>query len=264
MKLALVATIAVAGMIVVVVGLASMKPTTKPQSVNRLPMPEFVFSADNLTVEFDASASSDPDGSITNYSWTFGDQTGESYGVVASHTYPANGTYEAVLMVTDNGGEKNSTRESVTVSLTLPEARTKPAAVIEVVYIDNWTVVLSGANSAADEDGSIVEYEWTFGDGATATGSTVTHTYSANGTYDVTLEVTDDLGETNETSVTVTVTMTTEPPPPEPPVEYGPPGLLHAIEIHEDKVMDKPQLQNSLDHLRVNLERWLEIHSEYL
>lgn len=248
-------------MIVVVVGLASMKPTTKPQSVNRLPAPEFVFSADNLTVEFNASASSDPDGSITNYSWTFGDQTDEAYGVIISHTYPANGTYEAVLTVTDNGGEKNSTQKSVTVLLTVPMARAKPMAVIEVIYIDNWTVVLGGANSAAAEDGSIVEYEWTFGDGATATGALVTHSYSANGTYAVTLEVTDDLGETNETSALVTVTMTTEPPP-EPPVTYGPPGLLHAIEIHEDKVKDKPQLQNSLDHLRVNLERWLEIHSE--
>jgi PKD repeat protein len=248
-------------MIVVVVGLASLKPTTKPQSVNRLPVPVFVFSADNLTVELDASASSDPDGSITNYSWTFGDQTGEGYGVVTSHTYPANGTYEVVLMVTDNGGEKNSTSESVTVSFTIPTARGKPVAVIEVVYVDNWTVVLSGSKSEAADGGVIVEYEWKLGDGGTATGASVTYTYSANGTYDVKLEVTDDLGETNETTVSVTVTMQTEPPP-EPPTKYGPPGLLHAIEIHEDKVKDKPQLQNSLDHLRVNLERWLEIHSE--
>ena len=164
-------------------------------------------------------------------------------------------------MVTDNGGEKNSTERNVTVSLTVPPARGKPVAVIEVVRIDNWTVELSGTNSEAAEGGSIVEYEWTFGDGTTAKGASVTHAYSANGTYDVALEVTDDLGETNETSVSVTVTMETEPPP-EPPMEYGPPGLLHAIEIHEDKVKDKPQLQNSLDHLRVNLERWLEIHSE--
>jgi PKD repeat protein len=158
--LAIVATVAVVGMIVVVVGLASLKPTTKPQSVNRLPVPAFVFSDDNLTVEFDASASSDPDGSITNYSWTFGDQTGEGYGVVTSHTYPANGTYEVVLMVTDNGGEKNSTSESVTVSLTIPTVRGKPVAVIEVVYVDNWTVVLSGSKSEAADGGVIVDYEW--------------------------------------------------------------------------------------------------------
>jgi molecular chaperone GrpE (heat shock protein) len=44
--------------------------------------------------------------------------------------------------------------------------------------------------------------------------------------------------------------------------EKGPPGLLHAIENHEDKVDEKPQLQNSLDHLLENLDRWLEKHGD--
>ncbi|MEZ4700751.1 MAG: FG-GAP-like repeat-containing protein [Rhodothermales bacterium] len=59
--------------------------------------------------------------------------------------------------------------------------------------------------SASTDDGAIVSYDWTFGDGATATGATASHTYGAYGTYTVTLTVTDDLGATGSTSQTVTI-----------------------------------------------------------
>lgn len=48
-------------------------------------------------------------------------------------------------------------------------------------------------------------YEWTFEDGSTASGATVTHTYDQTGTYEPTVEVTDDGGQTAEDSVTVEV-----------------------------------------------------------
>jgi PKD repeat protein len=66
-------------------------------------------------------------------------------------------------------------------------------------------------SASSDPDGSIVSYAWTFGDGATATGTTATHTYQAAGTYPVTLTVTDDDGATNTASALVTVS--TEPVP---------------------------------------------------
>jgi len=56
-----------------------------------------------------------------------------------------------------------------------------------------------------DPDGSIVSYEWDFGDGDTATGVTVSHTYAADGTYTVVLTVTDDAGATGTDSQDVTV-----------------------------------------------------------
>ena len=43
-----------------------------------------------LSVYFDASASSDPDGTIAHYEWDFGDGTGAT-GVTAVHTYEAPG-----------------------------------------------------------------------------------------------------------------------------------------------------------------------------
>ncbi len=45
-----------------------------------------------------------------------------------------------------------------------------------------------------DLDGTITSYEWYFGDGTTGNGSIVTHVYHSNGTYPVTLAVTDDQG----------------------------------------------------------------------
>jgi len=262
-KLAIVATTAVLALIVVVVGLASLQPKSRPQSVNELPVASFVYDADNLTVVFNASASSDPDGSIANYSWTFGDDTG-AFGNVTRHVYATNGSYKAALTVTDDKGGKNSTKKDLTVSMKVtPVEEKKPVANIEY-DVDELTVDVSGAKSRAPESGSITTYSWVFGDGATATGVTATHTYAANGSYVITLTVTDDKGATNSTSVKVDVKtnpIPPPPPPPPPPHQQGPPGLLHAIEIHKEKADRNSGLQNSLDTLQQNLENWLDKHA---
>jgi PKD repeat protein len=262
MKLAVVATTAVIVLVIVVVGLASLAPKSKPESVNRSPVADFSYDANNLTVAFNASASNDPDGTIANYSWSYGDDT-EGNGVEVTHTYLENGTYKVKLTVTDNGNAKNSTSQHVTVELTVPPAKKSPKAVIEIVSKDNLTVSLSGEDSLAPEDGTILYYNWSFGDGFDATGMTVNHTFSANGTYTITLTVTADNGETNSTSVDVTVATSPPPPPPPPPPPHkeGPPGLLHAIEIHEGKASRNSGLQNSLDHLKSNLDHWLNNHT---
>ncbi len=339
----MVAAAAVIAIIVVVVGLASLGPKSKPASVNEPPVAEFASYATNLTVVLNGSASHDPDGSIANYSWTFGDNTG-SYGMNVTHTYNANGTYNVKLTVTDNGGATNTTSKeltmtqqvtpvmnkqpvavisvvdienltvslsgadsqvfqgktltnyawtfgdnsvgtgvavthnysangtykitltvtdnssasnstSVTVKVSNPTIREPPTAVIKVESIVNRTVVLNGTESRAQLGSTIVQYTWDFGDGTNATGPVVTHTYAANGTYTITLTVKDNHGLTGNATVTVTVSTHPTPPPPHP---EGPPGLLHAIEIHMEKADRNGGLRNSLDHLQINLDRWLE------
>ncbi len=260
-KLAIVATAAVISLLVVVVGLASLAPKSKPQSVNELPVANFAFDADNLTVEFDASASSDPDGTIANYSWSFGDET-VGYGATVTHEFADNGTYAVELSVTDDKGGKNASKKNVNVSMTIEPAASGPEADVEIVSQDNWTVVLSGSGSSVRDDGEIVSYAWDFGDGSSGTGEVVTHTYAANGTYTVTLTVTDDEGASDSASVSVTVTKPWVPPEEPPENKNGPPGLLRAIENHEERLDSNPHLQNSLDHLIENLEHWLEKHSD--
>ena len=60
-------------------------------------------------------------------------------------------------------------------------------------------------SGSGDSDGSVVGYQWTFGDGASASGASVAHEYATGGTYTVTLTVTDDKGATGQTSQNVTV-----------------------------------------------------------
>jgi PKD repeat protein len=60
-------------------------------------------------------------------------------------------------------------------------------------------------DASTDADGSLTGWAWTFGDGASSTAQNPSHTYSAAGTYTVTLTVTDDAGATDATSAPVTV-----------------------------------------------------------
>jgi hypothetical protein len=98
-------------------------------------------------------------------------------------------------------------------------------------------------------------YNWSWGDGNTSTGVESTHTYAKAGTYTIELTVTDDSGLSAVAMKTVVVIA------PEPPDERkGPPGLYRAIEVHERLLEKNEKLQNSLDQLKSNLNRWLEIH----
>jgi len=255
-----VAATAAVLLIIVVVGLASLAPKSEPESVNRSPVANFSYEANNLTVAFNASASNDPDGNIGNYSWSFGDES-EGNGVNVTHAYPANGTYVVSLTVTDNGNAKNTSKKNVTVELVIETEKKYPSAVIKIVSVDNLTVVVSGEDSKAPDSGSIVSYDWAFEGGGIATGVSATYSFAANGSYNITLTVTDNLGATNSTTISVSVASPPQPPPPPPPPhEDGPPGLLNAIEIHEEKADRNSGLQNSLGHLRMNLDKWLERH----
>jgi PKD repeat protein len=67
-----------------------------------------------------------------------------------------------------------------------------------VVIVEGDSIQFSAIRSS-DEDGTIVSYDWDFGDGADGTGQTVAHTYTTAGTYTVFLRVTDDRGATGST-----------------------------------------------------------------
>lgn len=68
------------------------------------------------------------------------------------------------------------------------------------------------ATGSVDNDGSIVSYSWSFGDGNSASTVTASNTYAAAGSYTVSLTVTDNEGASSTTSQIVSVTDGTEPP----------------------------------------------------
>ncbi|NTW39163.1 MAG: PKD domain-containing protein [Cellulomonadaceae bacterium] len=83
-----------------------------PPAGNTPPTASFTTACTLLDCTVDASASSDPDGTVTGYAWNFGDGSTAS-GVTAAHHYAASGTYTVTLSVTDDGGATGSTTRSV-------------------------------------------------------------------------------------------------------------------------------------------------------
>jgi len=67
------------------------------------------------------------------------------------------------------------------------------------------------SSDSQDPDGTISSYAWDFGDGATSSLASPSHTYASAGSYDVELTVTDDDGETDVESRTVEVDDTATP-----------------------------------------------------
>jgi PKD repeat protein len=80
-------------------------------------------------------------------------------------------------------------------------------------------VVNFSSAGSSDPDGVIASYSWSFGDSTSGSGPTVSHTYTAAGTYTARLTVTDNSGLTGTTSVSVVVTGAPPPPPP-PATKY--------------------------------------------
>ena len=116
---------------------------------NQPPSASFTASCTNLTCSFDASASNDPDGSISSYAWNFGNGSSAS-GVTTSHSYGSGGTYTVTLTVTDNQGATATASQSVTVTappatgITLTVSVNKARGVSTAIL--NW----AGATGSVD------------------------------------------------------------------------------------------------------------------
>ena len=79
------------------------------------PTARIASSCTQLACTFDGTGSSDSDGSIATFAWTFGDGTSGS-GPSVSHSYPGPGTYPVALTVTDDRGATHTATTSVTVT----------------------------------------------------------------------------------------------------------------------------------------------------
>ena len=178
-------------------------------SINAPPVARFTATPQSgvspLSVSVDASASTDADGQITAYAWNFGDGSVAASGVTATHVYQSPGEFVLTLTVTDNRGAIGTAIQRI-----LVDANVAPTAAFTVTPpagVPPLTVSFDGSTSS-DPDGSIAAYEWTFGDGATASGAIVQHTYVSAGRFEAELRVTDDRGATGSASQTIEVVST--------------------------------------------------------
>ncbi len=149
------------------------------------------------SLSFSASASDPGDDTLT-YTWDFGDGN-TATGSAPAHSYASGGTYTVTLTVTDGDGGSASQTETVDIVATDP-------------ILNSWThpdgtegVGIAFTADATDGAGNDATITWDFGDGTTGTGSAASHTYADDGSYTVTVTVTDDAGNAISQTSTVTV-----------------------------------------------------------
>lgn len=149
------------------------------------------MAGNNSVASWNGSASWDLDGTIVSYSWDWGDGSPAGIGPIGSHTYHAPYTpyeYIITLTVTDDDGLTNTDKIRVTVVDNFPPVAQFSAPKIAYAGVP----VEFNASASYDLDNSIASYEWDFGDGNTATGKVVNHTYTQFGVFTVSLTVTDN------------------------------------------------------------------------
>ena len=163
---------------------------------------------DNQSALFDASTSQAPGNNpIVSYAWDFGDGDSAS-GRTVSHQYRTPGTYVVSLTVSDAYGRTATATQSLTVGPGL-----NPTAAFTFSPTDplpGARVFFNAASSTAAPGRRIVRYQWDFGDGGSASGSTASRVYPTVGTYTVTLTVTDDAGRRGVMSTSVQVALPEE------------------------------------------------------
>ncbi|KGO33703.1 hypothetical protein JT06_13075 [Desulfobulbus sp. Tol-SR] len=135
-----------------------------------------------------------------------------------------NTTYYFALTAV-NGTEESGYSDIVAVNVTSTDTTSPtPVPLTAVISPINQTgvapiqLVFDGSQST----GYISSYEWAFGDGGTATASTVSHTYQAAGSYTAILTVKDGSGSTHQSSISITVTAPDPISPTVPDVQPTP------------------------------------------
>lgn len=178
------------------VGLKVSFPRPTPPRIIQIDGPAEAKAGTSVT--FVATVSEQEADSPLTYRWDFGDGERAS-GLTATHTYDRPGSYEVSFTASNKAGKAS---RSITVAArppSNPPQITAVTAVPDSVPVGNPVQFLSGAEGSGD-----LTYEWSFDDGASATGPFPSHTYDAPGEYSPRLRVSNEAG-TVARAVTVRV-----------------------------------------------------------
>jgi len=165
----------------------------------------------NLNVRFTASNTANTQSAITSYIWNFGDGA-TSRGASVSHTYTSAGTYIANITLTNADGLTSRAIQQIIVNESAPPIANMSASTTrgEATLRVNFA-----AEDASSSSSPINRYQWNLGDGSSATGPSVSHSYTRAGTFLVVVTITNENGQSANTSQQITVT---EPVVLAPPV----------------------------------------------
>lgn len=160
------------------------------------PNPVASFTSTSVCEGLNTSFTNTSTGTISSYSWNFGNGSG-SISQNPIYQYPGDGSYSVELSVISNKG-CSSTATNLVQVYPLPN-----------VGINQVDVCLGSPMNfqaiASVPGGSVSTYDWTLGDGNTSANANPSHTYSAAGTYDVTLVITSNNSCVDSANVEVEV-----------------------------------------------------------
>ena len=157
-----------------------------------------------------AGGGSDPeDGALAGTALVWSSNVDGVMGTGAALTYSSLsvGTHTVTLTGVDSGGLSDN--DSILVTINPVQVNLPPNAVLTGPTSADVGVSLTfDGSSSADNDGTIVDYAFDFGDGTVINGGSAaaSHTWSATGSWTVTLTVTDDDGATGTDTLPVTTT----------------------------------------------------------
>ena len=131
--------------------IAAIAGTNRPPTASAMASPR--FGPVPLSVRFDASGTSDPDGDTLTFDWDFGDATAHATTAIANHTYATAGRFTATVTVNDGHGHTSTATVTVDAGNTPPSPSiTSPSATAK--FAVGQIVTLTGGASDA-EDGSV-------------------------------------------------------------------------------------------------------------
>jgi PKD repeat protein len=175
-----------------------------PQQPTGAPVAGFAFAPSvavkSEPVLFDGSLSSD-DGPIVDFVWTFSDG-GLATGEKVTRSFPTPGVFTVVLRVTDADGQTSAAMGQVTVrdSAVVADFSISPTDPVVGAVVN-----FNGALSSTLPGATIVQYDWDFGDGTSATGIQANHTFDLAQTFTIVLTVRDSAGRVATASKTLQV-----------------------------------------------------------
>ncbi|GEM_PF-3165206 len=183
----------------------------KTQTVERKPEARFKYtqsSARPQVFTLDAADSFATVGTLKTYRWDFGDSSPafEQTEPTTQHSFKTAGDFVITLVVLDDKGTESN---PATRSISVPSVNvTGPKAVFSGPATASPNTELTFDGSASTPEGDLKNYAWSFGDTATAMGTTkkiASHAFGSAGTYRVTLTVTDSLGKSDTAEQQVVV-----------------------------------------------------------
>jgi len=179
--------------------------TVNSPTSNLAPTASFTNTCAANRCTFDARSSTDENVTGLSYSWNWGTSPASSgTGAVPVRTFTSAGTFTVTLTVTDEYGIAATTSQQVTI--VEPADNVAPTPVLNAPSCAGLVCNFSAVGSSDANPGDSLSYLWNFGDGRpTRSGTALTTTYLADGTYTVTLTVTDGWGRATAVTRQVTI-----------------------------------------------------------